>query len=235
MAADSVDAWMRRMGTHCPPSAMFVRRRLAATEVAAAALAQPARPASAKYCAYVWQFSRVGDHSVPCIEDKDPAAGCLADRWAYGARSLHFILQDKAWHRTDLSLDDAAVCLAAVWSHPSVSSFVGRCGPESWLQGIPALYTTIKSKCWADSGRSCQKEGHSCVRRVCTWLHFPVRGALRRIGKAWRLCALAMGHGDGTASMAQSVCDLKSRVAGLEAPATPGTCSRPRLVESSST
>ena len=50
------------------------------------------------------------------------------------------------------------------------------------------IYCTIKSKCHDQSaerrGRTCQKLGHNCMRKIISWWYHPARPQLRAIGRA---------------------------------------------------
>ena len=53
---------------------------------------------------------------------------------------------------------------------------------------VPYANCTNKSKCHDQSamrrGRTCQKPGHSCMRKIISWWHHPARPKLRAAGRA---------------------------------------------------
>ena len=60
---------------------------------------------------------------------------------------------------------------------------------KGWTGSIvPHAFYTIKSKCHDQSamrrGRTCQKPGHSCKRKIISWWHHPARPKLRAAGRA---------------------------------------------------
>ena len=54
---------------------------------------------------------------------------------------------------------------------------------------------TLKSKSFdttpSDSGRTCQKQGHSCLRKIISWAQHPGRAFFRR---AFRACEILLRH-----------------------------------------
>lgn len=91
-----------------------------------------------------------------------------------------------------------------------------RHGSAAWPASSP-LYRTDRGKC-RDTGRhTCERPGHPCLRRISSGAAFLHRGALLRMGRAWRAAFILKGHSVATASMALSA-DLRSHVEKLRPP-----------------
>ena len=57
--------------------------------------------------------------------------------------------------------------------------------PGCWL--LPRGYVTIKSKCFANEkmiGRVCEKDRHSCARKICSYSQWPKKLVWRRVHRA---------------------------------------------------
>ena len=48
---------------------------------------------------------------------------------------------------------------------------------------VPYSYFTVKSECYKEKGRVCEKNGHSCVRKIVAYTKWPKREAWRRAGR----------------------------------------------------
>ena len=71
--------------------------------------------------------------------------------------------------------------------HLELQKVLGKrvCQANSWNDNsLPHMYNTFKSKCLdtspLDSGRTCQKQGHSCLRKIISWVQHP--GPCKRCG-----------------------------------------------------
>ena len=157
-----------------------------------------------------------GEHSLIYIEAKDRAAGWLCTQDAYLWRTLHFVQLDGTWQRAHVSASVAGRFLEILFEPVVAAGLMRRLPTSRWAAGLPTLYSSIKAKCWGDGCRTCERDGHSCVRRISSWIRFPARPLLRRVGRAWRLAILLHGHGRGTASLVTAARDLRDRTAKLE-------------------
>ena len=85
---------------------------------------------------------------------------------------------------------------------------------KGWTGSIvPYTYCTIKSKCHDQSamrrGRTCQKPGHSCMRKIISWWHHPARPQLRAAGRAAAAWIECLRMSWECASMKTSCSDLR--------------------------
>ena len=85
---------------------------------------------------------------------------------------------------------------------------------KGWTGSIvPYTYCTIKSKCHDQSvmrrGRTCEKPGHSCMRKIISWWHHPARPQLRAAGRAAAAWIECLHMSWECASMKTSCSDLR--------------------------
>ena len=79
--------------------------------------------------------------------------------------------------------------------HLELQKVLGKrvCHAKSWNEtSLPYMYNTLKSKCFdtspSDSGRTCRKQGHSCLRKIISWAQ---RTFFRRASRA---CEILLHH-----------------------------------------
>ena len=56
---------------------------------------------------------------------------------------------------------------------------------------IPAIYCTIKSKCYETGTHTCCKHGHSCMRSIVSWYYYPYRSRARQLRFAFSSILIA--------------------------------------------
>ena len=83
-----------------------------------------------------------------------------------------------------------------------------------------------KSKCFAHmQGRTCQKPGHSCLRKVVSWRSHPAVDYYRWLSRGAQTLVAAWGRGHEVSSLKTTAAELKSKVAALSGPAVGGGAS----------
>lgn len=203
--AIAIQTWRDAVG------ACRLTRALVPTRAAMPLLLAPRRAPTPQYLAYAKHLQLPNASQVLIAEDKDRAAAWLADRWAYQWRCARCLLGDGSWVQTTWTHADAAAHIRDVFEGLPKTAGWPRTSPERWAEGIPRLYCTQKAKCWESGRHTCVRPGHVCLRRIASWMHFPGRGTLRRIGRAWRLALVHLGHGIATSSMRLAPQDLRIR------------------------
>lgn len=193
-------------------------RFVAAERAAALMLFAPRPDPPEAYQVYVRNLTLPGPSQVLIAEDKDRAAAWIGDRWAYQWRCLQCLAGDGSWTVRPMTRAEAAASLAAAFSGDALRGIWPRTSQARWMEGLPMLYCTQIAKCWSTGMRTCSRPGHVCMRRISSWMRFPGRGVLQRIGRAWRLALLQLGHGVATASMSGAARDLRTRSRALECP-----------------
>ena len=77
------------------------------------------------------------------------------------------------------------------------------------------MYNTLKSKCFdtslSDSGRTCRKQGHSCLRKIISWAQHPGRAFFRRASRACEILLRHLRVGWETKSLKVAVSDLRTQ------------------------
>ena len=123
--------------------------------------------------------------------------------------------------------DEAAEHYRGLHSQIEARRLAPAVSRDKWADSLPALYTTVNANCWDTGKHVCERPGHCCVRRICSWIRFPRRAVLRRHGRAWRIAFIALGAGHAARSLAHSVRDLRERAAKLRhAEGSASTCRR---------
>ena len=89
--------------------------------------------------------------------------------------------------------------------------------------GLNYMYVNLKAKGFAHmQGRTCQKPGHSCFRKVISWCSHPAVDYycwLARGRRGAQTLVAAWGRGHGVSSLKTAADELKSKVAALFGPA----------------
>lgn len=208
--AASVVEWVRQIHTTGRAAAVEPER------VAAAMLLMPRRTVTPEYREQIQRLPIPTDTEALVIEDKDTAAAWLCNKDLYRWRSWRCLTDDGSWEAVPWTLAQTGRYVADLFAAPRLRSAMPCTSQARWCEGVPSLYCTVKAKCWADGRKTCTRDQHVCMRRIASWLHFPGRPYLRRVGRAWRWALRSMGHGVATPSMATAAADLRSRAGQLQ-------------------
>ena len=106
---------------------------------------------------------------------------------SYHVLCLMFVVSSHNWFVLNLSPEEANCMLLArivAILGPSLARRFGL-NHDCWL--LPKGYVTIKSKCFAHGdiiGRVCEKHGHSCARKICSYSQWPKKLVWRRVHRA---------------------------------------------------
>ena len=137
---------------------------------------------------------------VPTLGRTPPRGGCcpLAPCWLLGAGgecSLYHHL-----HRELLPRRFANMASAHRWA-----GF-----------GLNYMYMNLKAKCFTHlEGRTCQKPGHSCLRKVVSWCSHPAVDYNRWLARGVQTLVAAWGRGHDVTSLKTAAAELRSKVAAL--------------------
>lgn len=229
-ASATVSEWLA-VHSPCMPTAwrrqpLLLEPLRRAGRLTAPILMCPVPAPTAAYAAYVQELRPARHGEVLVIEDKDVAAAWRCGLLEYRLRTRHYLEADGVWRRSPLTPLQAGRYLEKLFRGLAARGLTPRCSAEQWARGVPSLYSTVKAKCWEDGRHSCERHAHCCVRRICSWARLPARALLRRVGKAWRLLVLWLGHGGGTPSLLTAARDLRARAALLEPGPDPSRCTR---------
>jgi len=105
------------------------------------------------------------------------------------------------------------------------------------------MYATVKAKCYRDvqeignegspppgqreDGLVCLRAGHSHMRKICSWWHYPFKEWLRWQARAMRAVLVMAGVGHAVPHLKGAADAFRAKVLGLPA-RTPGSCCRCR-------
>eukprot|EP00438_Fugacium_kawagutii_P032969 Skav223879 [mRNA] locus=scaffold1226:486160:488450:+ [translate_table: standard] len=99
--------------------------------------------------------------------------------------AAYFVGVSGAWMAVDMTVDEAqawCVALLAAFVPPRLQRQFGLKSGKGFL---PYCYNSIKPKCFANGRqRTCQKSGHSCMRRIVSYVKWPARRLWRQAGRA---------------------------------------------------
>ena len=136
----------------------------------------------------------VGQNEVLLQDDKDKKCTWTMPFACLAAFLLVLVLRDRQWEPTDMSLHNLHLLVYGV-SMYAVPSYL-RKGPLRRGSCAPYMYPFVKSKCFsASGGRTCTKQGHSCLRKVVSFFKAPWRRAWRLAGRALQVLVIQTGAG----------------------------------------
>jgi hypothetical protein len=89
--------------------------------------------------------------------------------------------------------------------------------------GFNYMYMNLKAKCFAhERGRTCQKPGHSCLRKVVSWCSHPAVDYYCWLARGAQTLVAAWGRGHDVSSLKTAATELRTKVAALSGPAFDG-------------
>ena len=78
------------------------------------------------------------------------------------------------------------------------------------------MYMNLKAKCFTHlEGRTCQKPGHSCLRKVVSWCSHPAVDYYRWLARGVQTLVAAWGKGHDVTSLKTAAAELRDKVAAL--------------------
>ena len=102
--------------------------------------------------------------------------------------------------------------------HLELQKVLGKrvCHAKSWNEtSLPYMYNTLKPKCFdtspSDLGRTCRKQGHSCLRKIISWAQHPGRAFFRRASRACEILLRHLRVEWETKSLKVAVSDLRTQ------------------------
>ena len=117
-------------------------------------------------------------------DDKAKKYMWLLPVWLYQHLLWHFALVAKTWHVSCLSVQVANEwCLTVL--HCLLSDRMKKfiCF-RRYRCVLPYTYGTFKAKCFRDGLHTCQRAGHSCMRKIVSFAGWPSRRRWRFVHKA---------------------------------------------------
>ena len=89
-----------------------------------------------------------------------------------------FVRVSSAWCAVDMSVEEAQAWCVALLTAFVPARLRRQFGvvPGRWF--LPYCYNSMKPKCFSNGRRSCEKPGHSCMRRIVSYVKWPAGRAL---------------------------------------------------------
>eukprot|EP00435_Cladocopium_sp_Y103_P037765 s963_g10.t1 len=121
---------------------------------------------------------------VICPDDKVKQYKWVVPRASYFLMAAYFVSVSSAWCAVSMTVAEAQAWCAALLAVFVPERLRRQFGimPGKWF--LPYCYNSIKPKCFAHGRRCCQKEGHSCMRRIVSYVKWPARRLWRQAGRA---------------------------------------------------
>ena len=131
-------------------------------------------------------------------EDKDKTAAWrmpaqLYLHWvAYLLRSDH-----KHWRRADVTVAEICSLYRSLHRDKLPRRLRYMAGADRWARfRLNYMYMNLKAKCFGDcAGRTCTKDGHSCLRKVVSWCSHPAVDYYRWVARGVQTLVSTWGRG----------------------------------------
>jgi hypothetical protein len=154
-------------------------------------------------------------------EDKDKTAAWRMPRQLYLQWLAHLLVADKEhWKQVDCRVQEMCDLYRKLHKENLPQRYMYMFGAGRWSRfRLNYMYMNLKAKCFKDAvGRTCEKPGHSCLRKVVSWCSHPAVDYYRWLARGAQALVTAWGLGFEVASLKTSASDLRSRVAKLVEP-----------------
>ena len=124
----------------------------------------------------------------------------------YEAVLVTYCCASEHWSFSSMSQREAAECMEVIMNENLAKRWHREFGlssarTQNWLQ---YSYFTIKSNCYKETGRVCQKIGNSCVRKIVAYAKWPKGEAWRRAGRCIKRLVRDFGNGLGSVATQHS-------------------------------
>ena len=168
----------------------------------------------------------VANFEVIVQDDKDSGGAWGMPKATLFAVMCKLVFSDPQWELLPISVSQAAVATYTL-ANLALPKWAKRRYQSHLRVQPPYLFPLVKSKCWSDSGAHvCSSPGHSCWRKVVSFVGVPWR-------RSWRfLCRAAQGVIESTElpdelfSLRLLAPTLHQKVNALETSPSPAVCVR---------
>ena len=151
-------------------------------------------------------------HEVLVPDDKHKKHMWVAPFACYMWFLAYFAHVAPAWRLTKLTCEQANEWCWSVLDcllGDRLKSFLGF---ARYSRVLPYVYGTVKSKCFQGAAWVCQKERHSCFRKVVSCAAWPMRKRWRYIHRALEFVMREVGGGDEVWSLREAADIISSRL-----------------------
>jgi hypothetical protein len=131
------------------------------------------------------RFKKVPAGRAVILEDKSPSESWERDELGYQSSILDGV-ENSGWEETGYTEQqaDSAIRLRMVTLLPARFAFF-KARIIAWHKVmVPYVYTSVKRKCYEDGKKLCEKIGHSCERKIVSFVALWGRAFLRIIHRA---------------------------------------------------
>ena len=171
---------------------------------------------------------RMAEHEVLVPDDKNKKFFWRVPSQVYAWLLYHFAMLSPTWVLSTFSTADAELWCRQVLRELLPVRLQKLLMLHRYKAVLPYYYCTIKSKCFSSHGRTCKKPVHSCVRKIVSFVAWPLRRRWRAIHRGLETVLKCTGMGDEVWRLrdARRILDSRMRFAGLSRGA--GPCRRCR-------
>ncbi|CAK0879782.1 unnamed protein product [Prorocentrum cordatum] len=171
------------------------------------------------YRKYTQPMRSIPDGHVVTRDDKQKRWCWHMPEPHYIATLIVYIVTSPHWHLTSRQPAEVSLLIAGILKAFVPARLHARFRLHDEVQWLPYLYTTLKSKCYGSvgEGRFCEKEGHSCARKIVSYVKWPARQSWRGVSRA--LSHILKRHGGSweSWSLTASAAEVRAARAGLAA------------------
>ena len=163
---------------------------------------------------------------ILCPDDKQKQFKWRVPLCTYFLMLAWFVLVSPTWCDAGLTIEEAnSWCVALLMNFvPAPLQRLLGISPQGWF--LPYCYGSFKDKCFSGGRRICSKVGHSCMRRIVSYVKWPARRAWRRVGRAISFILRTTLLTDEIWALKDSREAMEQRLGRLLPPRQVGICDR---------
>ena len=158
-------------------------------------------------------------------EDKDKSAAWRMPAQVYLHWVAHLLEADAVhWRRVSSPVGEVCALYRHLHRELLPRRFAYMASAHRWAGfGLNYMYMNLKAKCFTHrQGRTCEKPGHSCLRKVVSWRSHPAVDYYRWLARGAQTLVAAWGRGHDVSSLKTAAAELRRKVAALSGPAGGG-------------
>ena len=171
--------------------------------------------------AYAACLAPPAEGEVLVQEDKDKSAAWRMPVQVYVHWMVYLLVADAThWRRVDCTVREVSEFYRHLHRLVLPARFRYMAAPHRWARfGLNYMYMNLKAKCFEHGrGRVCQKNGHSCLRKVVSWRTHPAVDYYRWVARGVQTLVTAWGRGYDVSSLKTAAAELRAKVAALSGP-----------------